>query len=135
MTTKQPLQVFDSFQGMFNAAAEAAATSFGLQVSGVLYTQGGRRFISTGLPVRILLNLARRDSAPKKGDPAEARNRPLDTGHVREIAQYLSSQDEYLVPPIILNASRELQIFAYHSSSETKPCVFVLPHRGLSLRD
>ena len=127
MTTTQPLREFGSFQEMFVAAAEAAATSFGHQVSGVLYTQGGRRFISTGLPVRMLLNLARRDSATKKGDPAKARNRPLDTGHVREIAQYLSSQDEYLVPPIILNASQELQIFVYRSPSATKPCVFVLP--------
>ena len=127
VTTTLPLQEFGSFQEMFTAAAEAAATSFGRPVSGVLYTQGGRRFVSTGLPVRMLLSLARRDSAAKKGDPAEARNRPLDAGHVKEIAQYLSNEDEYLVPPIILNAYQELQIFAYRSSSPTRPCVFVLP--------
>ena len=127
MTQTLSQQEFGSFQEMSQAAQEAATVSFGRAVSGVLYTQGGRRFVSTGLPVRMLLALARRDSAAKKGDPAEARNRPLDTGHVREIAQYLSNEDEYLVPPIILNAYQELQIFVYRSPSPTKLCAFVLP--------
>lgn len=127
MTTTS-MQEFNSFQEMSLAAAEAAAVSFGRPISGVLYTQGGRRFISTGLPVRMLLSLARTDSATKKGDPAEARNRPLDNGHVREIINYLTTEEKYLVPPIMLNASQRLQVFAYRTPSETKPCVFVLPH-------
>ena len=127
VTTQPTLREFDDFQGMFSAAAEAAGTSFGRPVSGIFYEQGGRHFISTGLPVRILLSLARRDSAKMKGDPTGARNRPLDAGHVREIAQYLSDEDKYLVPPIILNAAQPLRIFAYRASSATKPCVFVLP--------
>lgn len=76
----------------------------------------------------MLLSLARTDSTKKKGNPAEARNRPLDTGHVREISNYLTTEEKYLVPPIMLNASQHLQIFAYRTPSETKPCVFVLPH-------
>ena len=128
MTTTQSIQEFGSFQEMSLAAAEAAAVSFGRPISGVLYTQGGRRFISTGLPVRMLLSLARTDSATKKGNPAEVRNRPLDNGHVREIINYLTTEEKYLVPPIMLNASQRLQVFAYRTPSETKPCVFVLPH-------
>ena len=31
------------------------------------------------------------------------------------------------MPPIILNASQELQVFVYRTPSPTKPCVFVLP--------
>ena len=112
---------------MFAAANEAAMTSFGRSVSGILYKQGGRRFISAGLPVRILLSLAKRDSTLKKGDPTESRNRPLDNSHVKDISKYLTKEDRYLLPPIMLNAYRPLQIFAFRTPSETKPCVFVLP--------
>jgi DGQHR domain-containing protein len=125
-TMTQPRE-FDTLQEAFNAAAEAAMTSFGRPVSGILYTQGGRRFISTGLPVKMLLSLAHRQSASKKEDPATTRNRPLDQGHVRDIAEYLRSASEYLVPPIILNAAQPLQTFVYRGSAATRPCVFVLP--------
>ena len=133
MVSTEQLQEFGSLQEMFSAAAEAAATSFGRPVTGVLYRQGGRRFISTSLPVRMLLSLARRDSATrntatKVGNPADTRNRPLDSAHVREIANYLTTEEKYLVPPVMLNASRQLQVFAYRTRTETKPCTFVLPH-------
>ena len=118
---------YGSLQEMFAAANEAAMTSFGRSVSGILYKQGGRRFISAGLPVRILLSLAKRDSTLKKGDPTESRNRPLDNSHVKDISKYLTKEDRYLLPPIMLNAYRPLQIFAFRTPSETKPCVFVLP--------
>ena len=121
-------QEFSTFQDMFSAAATAAATSFGVSVPGVVYQQGGRRFVSTGLPVRILLSIGRAESAGRNSDPAKMRNRPLDQGHVREIAQYLSSEERYLVPPIILNSSRPLQVFAFDSGVETQVCVVVLPH-------
>ena len=76
----------------------------------------------------MLLSIARRDSAQKKGgDPSGNRNRPLEQSHVKEIVQYLTNEDKYLVPPIILNASQELQIFTYRSSVATQPCVLVLP--------
>ena len=121
-------QEFATFQEMFAAAAAAAATSFGVSVPGVVYRQGGRRFISTGLPVKVLLSLGRTDSATRKGDPSETRNRPLDQKHVKEIALYLSNEEKYLVPPIILNSARPLQVFAFNSGVETQVCVVVLPH-------
>jgi DNA sulfur modification protein DndB len=126
-TTQTQSREFDTLQEAFNAAAEAAMTSFGRPVSGILYTQGGRRFISTGLPIKMLLTLARRQSETKKEEPNKTRNRPLDQGHVREIAEYLRSASEYLVPPIILNAAQPLQTFEYRGSAATRPCVFVLP--------
>ena len=127
METTQHVAEFGSYEEMFAKAAEAAAASIGRTVTGVFYRQGGRRFVSASLPVPALMSLARRDSATKKGDPTEARNRPLDNGHVREIANYLTTEDKYLVPPIMLNSSQRLQIFAYRTPGETKPCVFVLP--------
>ena len=102
MISQSHSQEFTTFQEMFAAAAAAAATSFGVSVPGVMYRQGERRFISTSLPVKVLLSLGRTDSATRKGDPSETRNRPLDQGHVKEIALYLSNEERYLVPPIIL---------------------------------
>jgi len=114
-------------QEAFNAAAEAAMVSFGRPVSGILYSQAARRFISTSLPVKLLLTIAKRDSTGKKDDPTKHRNRPLDQSHVREIAHYLTSEEKYLVPPVMLNAAQPLQVFAYQSTGATRPCVFVLP--------
>jgi len=126
-TTKPQTREFGTLQEAFNAAAEAAMVSFGRPVLGILYTQAGRRFISTGLPVKMLLTIAKRDSTGKKEDPSTHRNRPLDQGHVREIADYLGKEERYLVPPIMLNAAQPLQTFVYQSSGATRPCVFVLP--------
>ena len=96
---------------------------------GILYTQAGRRFISTSLPVRMLLTMVRRDSIDKKqkSDPGTHRNRPLDTKHVRDIAEYLRNEAHYLLPPIMLNAASHLQVFAVKTQVATKPCVVVLP--------
>jgi len=118
---------FGTMQEAFNAAAEAAVASFGRPVSGIQYMQAGRRFISTSLPIRMLLAMARRDSAGKKDEPATHRNRPLNSGHVRDIVAYLSNVPKYLMPPIMLNAAQPLQTFVYGLSGATRPCVFVLP--------
>lgn len=120
-------RVFATMQEAFNAAAEAAMSSFGRPVSGISYLQAGRRFISTSLPIKMLLTIARRDSTDKKEDPGAHRNRPLNTGHVREIVEYLCNEPHYLMPPIMLNAAQPLQTFAYGGSGTTRPCVFVLP--------
>ena len=123
----QPIKECDSFEEMFTAAAVAAGISFGRPVSGVLYSQGGRRFISAVLPVKMALSIVRRDSAPKKGDASQTRNRPLEASHVKDIKNYLETIDRYLLPPIVVNTRRALQVFAQRTESETKPCMFVLP--------
>jgi hypothetical protein len=41
---------YETMKEAFAAAAEAAVATFGRPVSGILYTQAGRRFISTSLP-------------------------------------------------------------------------------------
>ncbi|MBI4311811.1 MAG: DNA sulfur modification protein DndB [Chloroflexi bacterium] len=124
---KSTTREFPTLQEAFNAAAEAAMMNFGRPVTGIMYTQAGRRFVSTSLPVRMLLTLAKRDSTGKKDDPSLHRNRPLDQSHVREIVAYLCSEQRYLMPPIMLNAAQPLQVFAYQNTGATRPCVFVLP--------
>ena len=118
---------YPSIQDAFLAASIAASASYGRPVAGVLYTQTGRRFITTSFPVPMMLSIVKRDSATKKDDPAAHRNRPLDAAHVREIADYLRNEKYYLMPSIMLNAASRLQTFVVQTPVPTKPCVFVLP--------
>ena len=123
----QNMSEFDTLREALVAAAETAATNFGRPVTGILYTQAGRNFVSTALPARMVVSMARRDSTARKDDPREHRNRPLDHSHVREIATYLREQQVYLLPPIVLNASHKLPMFVQRTQTSTKPCAFVLP--------
>ena len=61
--TQVGIQTYGNMQDAFVAAASAAAMSYGKPVTGILYSQAGRSFISSSLPVRMLLSVARRDSA------------------------------------------------------------------------
>ena len=60
-------------------------------------------------------------------DVANSRNRPLDAGHKNTIKQYLVTEKDYLLPPILLSANQLLQIFAVQTPGKTEVCVFVLP--------
>ena len=120
-------RTFDSLQEASIAAAQAASVSFGKPVPGIVYSQSGRRFISSSLPVSLVINLARRDSAPRRGDPSAHRNRPLQPKHVKEIAEYIRTEEEYLLPPLMLNAVSEMQVFEVNSPLPTKVCFFVMP--------
>ena len=124
------VHTYPTMQAANAAAQELATASIGLAVPGIYYQQGGRNFVSSALPVRALLNMARTESARKGSDPSSSRNRPLETKHVNEIAEYLRLQDQYLLPPILLNAEKRLQICALETPSEIKPCIFVLPEKS-----
>ena len=119
--------IYPDVQNAMNAASAAAVASFGLPIMGILYSQAGRNFISSSLPVPMLLSMARRDSVGRKDDPALHRNRPLSTAHVREISEYLRTEPRYLVPPIMLNSAVRLQTFIVEAPVPTKLCYFVLP--------
>lgn len=121
------IEIHSDLKDAMVAAAQAAAASFGRPVTGILYTQAGRRFISSSLPIKMLLTMVRRDSSGRKDDPAAHRNRPLNPGHVREIADYLRNEPHYLMPPIMLNSAFPLQTFVVETPSPAKPCSFVLP--------
>ena len=130
MTIKQDrtqTQTYSDLNELMVAVSTAAATSFGKPVTGILYSQGGRRFISSSLPVWMLLSMARRDSARRKDDPSVHRNRPLAPKHVAEIAVYLRTEPHYLMPPIMLNSAFPLQTFVLNAPSPAKTCFFVMP--------
>jgi DNA sulfur modification protein DndB len=146
-----PTQVYDSIQAAFTAAAEAAAQTNGIPVAGIVYRQGGRRFIATSLTGDLLTSLVGQTksvSAKQKQtyDVDSRRNRPLDAGHKNTIKQYLLEVEDYILPPVLLNSREPLRIFTVKSSAAAVSCVFVLPrgehlfvtdgqHRVEALRD
>jgi len=123
----------DNIQEAYMRGAEAAATIHGTPVVGIMYRQGGRRFITTSIDNEFLLALIPPKEAPKKGkkalpfDVENERNRPLDEGHKNAIRDYLMNVEDYLLPPILLNATQALQVFPVKSPGRVQPCVFVLP--------
>jgi DGQHR domain-containing protein len=128
-----PVHEYPTLEAAQSAANAVAMHGFSLAVSGTLYMQGGRRFISAVLPMELLFDLTispqRRRRGEPKPDPSTTRNRPLNEGHVKDISLYLRKNDLYLIPPVILNASVPLDVFAVASPAPTRPCVFVLPKR------
>jgi DGQHR domain-containing protein len=113
-------------------ADRAAAVSEGKSVPGILYFQGKRRFICTSMRGGLLTRLIQQIKPPPKKDLPyynfdKNRNRPLDPVHKRVIRDYLTNVKDYVLPPILLNSSKPLQIFTVKSPSPTIPCFFVLP--------
>lgn len=94
----------DSLIAAQQAAAEAAAASGGRVFTCVVFQQGGRLMLTTAFSYAFLVRHVVAESAAKGGNPRAFTNRPVDTGHVRSIAKYLSdNEDDYILPPVTLN--------------------------------
>jgi DGQHR domain-containing protein len=128
-----PEQQYASTKEAQEAASEAASMSGdGRWLPGILYFQGPRRFICTSIRGGLLVKLIKQIKAPPRKDLAHydvehERNRPLDDPHKRVIRDYLTNINDYILPPILLNSRKPLQIFTVKSTSPTIPCFFVLP--------
>lgn len=94
----------DSLIAAQQAANEAAAASGGRVFTCVVFQQGGRLMLTTAFSYAFLVRHVVAESAAKGGNPRAFTNRPVDTGHVRTIAKYLSdNEDDYILPPVTLN--------------------------------
>jgi DGQHR domain-containing protein len=94
----------DSLIAAQQAANEAAAASGGRVFTCVVFQQGGRLMLTTAFSYAFLVRHVVAESAAKGGNPRAFTNRPVDTGHVRSIAKYLSdNEDDYILPPVTLN--------------------------------
>ena len=123
---EQSVVEFDSFDEVLQRAGAETAATFATAVPGVLYTQGQRRFFSSSVPLSLAIKIARIDSAKKKDDPSQYHNRPMNSGHVREIAEYLSGQERFVLPPITLNTSKPMRIFTVKYATPAKIGIFLL---------
>ena len=136
-----PLVPCSTVADAFAKAAEAAALQHGQVTTGILYRQGTRRFVCTSLEASFLTSLIEpiRPLSKKelaKYDPRSNRQRPLDANHKNAIKQYLITEKDYVLPPILLSSSKILQMFSVKTPGNTTVCVFVLPHsRCLCITD
>jgi DNA sulfur modification protein DndB len=94
----------DSLIAAQQAANEAAAASGGRVFTCVVFQQGGRLMLTTAFSYAFLVRHVVSEAAAKGGNPRAFTNRPVDTGHVRTIAKYLSDNEgDYILPPVTLN--------------------------------
>ncbi|MGK7957832.1 MAG: DNA sulfur modification protein DndB [Crocosphaera sp.] len=97
------------------AFADAATSGARVFVCHV-YQQGGRPHLVFSLPMNVLVDLARLQSAETKKNKSnveEKMNRPKIPSHVNEIAKYLLYTDKYILPPFIFNCNSPLKVFSY----------------------
>ncbi|GAA0969641.1 DNA sulfur modification protein DndB [Actinocorallia libanotica] len=94
----------DSLTAAQAAASEAASASGGRVFTCVVFQQGGRLMLTTAFSYAFLVKHVVSEPAAKGGNPRMATNRPVDTGHVRTIAKYLTENEgDYILPPVTLN--------------------------------
>ncbi|MBD2540901.1 DNA sulfur modification protein DndB [Coleofasciculus sp. FACHB-SPT36] len=81
-----------------------------------VYEQGRRIHLAFSLPMDLLLEMARlqtADAKKNKNNAEELINRPLIRQHVDEIAKYLLETDNYILPSFIFNSSTPIKVFAF----------------------
>ena len=101
------------------ARAAAVAADTNREVVPVrVFEQGDRVMLSGVLPVRVLTRILEHNAAPKgaaAGRALNARNRPVDTDHVRIIAAYLrraiEKEENYIIPALTLNSTGTVEVF------------------------
>jgi DGQHR domain-containing protein len=99
-----------------NQAYADASTSGARVFMCHVYQQGERSHLVFSLPMNILVELAKLQSAETKKNKSnveEKMNRPKIPSHVNEIAKYLLYTDKYILPPFIFNCNTPLKVFSY----------------------
>ncbi len=123
------IQIYDTFSTAQQAANDEAMATRGTAIPGALYEQGGRMMVSTSLAMHEVIRLVRLDSynAKKGGNPSESRNRPLIPEHVRSISDYLTSEEQYILPPVTLNIDKPLKCFTSSTRAPVRNVVVIVP--------
>jgi DNA sulfur modification protein DndB len=101
-------------------ATRSAATSGARLFICHVYEQGNRTHLAFSLSLKLLLEIAKLNSADgkkNKSNAEEMMNRPLMQPHVKEIAKYLVNTDAYILPPFIFNSDTPIKVFAFGSGS------------------
>ena len=99
-----------------------------------IFKQGKREIICGALPVRVIKRLLKYN-ATTKGTTAESAisttNRPVDKNHVKAITTYLTNAletgENYILPPLTLNATGGMTIVVPQGDSEIKSGFAILP--------
>ncbi len=110
----------DTERDALDQATRSAATSGARLFICHVYEQGHRTHLAFSLSLKLLLEIARVNSADGKKNKSDAElmmNRPLMPPHVKEIAKYLVNTDAYILPPFIFNSNTPIKVFAFGSGS------------------
>ena len=99
-----------------------------------VFNQGKREMVSGVLPIRVVTRLLKLNSAEKRSLAEEAltaNNRPVIKDHWMAIAEYLKKsldRDEpFIIPPLTLNSTGNVQIYVPDSQSSINTGYAVLP--------
>ena len=99
-----------------------------------VFKQGRREMVSGVLPIRVVTRLLKLNSAEKRSLAQEAltaNNRPVINEHWMAIAEYLKKsldRDEpFIIPPLTLNSTGNVQIYVPDSQSSINTGYAVLP--------
>jgi DNA sulfur modification protein DndB len=123
MDTKSPntnVIFLDTERDALDQATRSAATSGARLFICHVYEQGNRTHLAFSLSLKLLLEIAKLNSADgktNKSNVEEKTNRPIMPLHVKEIAKYLINTDAYILPPFIFNSSTPINVFAFGSGS------------------
>jgi DNA sulfur modification protein DndB len=110
----------DTERDALDQATRSSATSGARLFICHVYEQGNRTHLAFSLSLKLLLEIARLNSADgkkNKSNAEEMMNRPLMQPHVKEIAKYLVNTDAYILPPFIFNSNTPIKVFAFGSGS------------------
>jgi DNA sulfur modification protein DndB len=110
----------DTERDALDQATRSAATSGARLFICHVYEQGNRTHLAFSLSLKLLLEIAKLNSADgkkNKSNAEEMMNRPLMQPHVKEIAKYLVNTDAYILPPFIFNSDTPIKVFAFGSGS------------------
>ncbi len=122
------------------AANEEAANTGSIPLPGILFRQGTRYCIATAIPMRQVRTRIAIDSVRKGGnvkDVLAATNRPTDSGHVKNIAEYLRTNvgRQYILPPMTLNVQQPITIYRPHARDFGSVFIVVPETARLSVTD
>jgi len=158
MATQNVNQIIIEVEGGQEAALkraqEVAADTFREMMPVRVFNQGDRQMISGVLPIRVLSRILTHQAASRGSTANKASvstNRPIMSDHVRTIADYLvnalSKGEQYIIPPMTLNATKGLEVYVPAGGSSGMSSGFaVLPeeqvlnvtdgmHRYLAIQD
>jgi DNA sulfur modification protein DndB len=108
--------LLDTQKDALDQASQDIATSGARLFICHVYEQGNRTHLAFSLTLKLLLEIARLNSADgkkNKSNAEEMMNRPLMQPHVKEIAKYLINTDDYILPPFIFNSDTPIKVFAF----------------------
>lgn len=110
------------------AYVQSGAACNTIQLPATLSRQGKRKNIAVTLPCNSVSKFVRTTSVRSNADimPKNLLNRFLDKQHVRDIQKYINQEEQFIIPPITLVASKNLV-------SSFRPLIYVEEDETLSI--